>query len=140
MILGIGTDVVGVERIQKVLNKFPNSFPRRLLTEKEFKEYEKSSKKEFFLAKRFAAKEACLKALGIGMGEGFSWQQMEISHLKSGQPMISLSGACEAILYQKCGSQFPSLYISIADEKEWAMAFVLIALDEKRIIKNELPS
>jgi holo-[acyl-carrier protein] synthase len=135
MILGVGTDLVSIPRIRRLRDRFPLAFPQRLLTPVEQKIYEqtleKGGKGDHFLAKKFAAKEACLKALGTGMIQGISWHDMEITSLKSGQPYLRWSGGCLKILQEKApGNQIDS-HISIADEKDVALAFVVISIGER---------
>jgi holo-[acyl-carrier protein] synthase len=135
MIIGIGTDMVSIQRIHKVWRQFPQAFPSRLLTLAEAEGYKETmegnknpeQRGAALLAKRFAAKEACLKALGTGMIQGISWHDMEITHLKSGQPVMALRGGCLKALHEKI---FPEknyeIHLSLSDEKEMALAFVVI--------------
>jgi holo-[acyl-carrier protein] synthase len=122
MILGIGTDLVDIARIEAALEK-SDALAKRVLTEFEWEEFESSKQPARFLAKKFASKEATAKAIGTGIGNGISWQHIEIAHDKFGKPMLNPLGAfqdwCEA-------HRANNLQISITDEKDYASAFVII--------------
>ncbi|GAB3031612.1 holo-ACP synthase [Bowmanella dokdonensis] len=121
-IIGIGTDIVEIARIQVQLDKSLR-LAERVLTENELMEFEKQKFKARFLAKRFAAKEAMVKAAGCGIGQGIGFTQMEIRHFDSGQPYLFLSGN----LLTHCQSMgMTSSYISIADEQRYAVATVVL--------------
>lgn len=124
MIIGIGTDIVEVERIERSLARNPQRFAQRILSENEYTKFKESKFPERFLAKRFAAKEAFAKALGTGIGNGLNLCDIELSNSKLGKPVISYIGNNEKIL----GALKPetSSHISISDEKHYAIAFVVI--------------
>ena len=121
-IIGIGTDIVEIARIAVQLDK-SSRLAERILTETELAEFSQQKFQARFLAKRFAAKEAVVKAAGCGIGQGISFQQMEIRHFDSGQPYLHLSGnllaRCEALGMR-------ASHISIADEQHYAVATVIL--------------
>lgn len=124
MVMAIGTDIVSTARIQAALERTGRKFAQRILTEFEMTQFDVAIHKAAFLAKRFAAKEAAAKALGTGIGRGISWQQMHIEHDELGAPLLILSGAA-AQRQTDLGSQ--RAHISIADELDQALAFVVLS-------------
>lgn len=124
MIIGIGTDLVDVARISDSINKLGERFIDRILTSNEKEQWAKitnEQKRNSFVAKRFAAKEAAVKALGTGIGNGISFQHFQISNLPSGQPILSVD--------EKIESRFNmpiSWHLSLTDEKAYAQAFVIL--------------
>ncbi len=134
MIIGIGTDIVSKERIKDALQAFGKRFAERILSEAELKRLSEYSNNENdssypnylgYLAKRFAAKEAVSKALGVGIGE-VSFKDIEITNEPSGKPIVTLYG--KALGRFKEISKTPaSINISISDEKEFAIAWVIIS-------------
>lgn len=128
-IIGIGTDIVEIERIAKMPDKTRASLAKRVLTPKEHTHYEKLKQNSEhnavrYLAKRWAGKEATSKALGTGIACGVSFQHIEIISLKSGQPILQLSGKALAIATDKKATHW---HISLADEKRYATAFVTLS-------------
>jgi holo-[acyl-carrier protein] synthase len=124
MVKGIGTDIVTIARIEAALERTGRKFAQRILTEFEMTQFDRASVPAAFLAKRFAAKEAAAKALGTGIGRGVSFQQMQIEHDEMGAPLLILSaGALKRQI--EIGSQHA--HISIADEVEQALAFVVLS-------------
>jgi holo-[acyl-carrier protein] synthase len=122
MIVGIGTDLVEISRIAKALEK-SNALAKRVLTPAEWSEFEKSTDKPRYLAKKFASKEATVKAIGTGIGNGMGWQHIEISHDERGKPMLNALGAFK----KWCSdNNVTELHLSIADEQAYATAFVVI--------------
>ncbi|PAU89677.1 holo-ACP synthase [Pseudomonas sp. WN033] len=122
MIIGIGTDLVLVARIEAVVARQGERFARRILTPAEFQRYATHHQPLRFLAKRFAAKEAILKALGTGLAKGMSWQHIQIDSDANGAPLVVLSGAAQARLRQGGGGR---MLLSLSDEREQALAFAL---------------
>lgn len=122
MIRGIGTDMVLVGRIEGVLGRQGDRFARRILTEAEWQRYVTHGQPARFLAKRFAAKEAILKALGTGLGQGMSWHCIQIDRNPLGAPMVVLSGAALARLEAAGGGE---MLLSLSDEREQALAFAV---------------
>ena len=124
MVKAIGTDIVSTARIEAALERTGRKFAQRILTELEMSQFDAASQPAAFLAKRFAAKEAAAKALGTGIGRGISWQQMQIEHDEMGAPVLIFSGAA-AQRQTDLGSQ--KAHISIADELDQALAFVVLS-------------
>lgn len=123
MIVGTGVDIVEIDRIQKIVDRFGNAFAKRILCDNEFEDYEKQKKSARFIARRFAAKEAVAKALGTGFSEGITMHMICVTHDESGRPIIKL--------YDKAKERADSLggenlLISISDERHYAMAFAVM--------------
>jgi holo-[acyl-carrier protein] synthase len=125
MIRGIGTDLVLVGRIEAVLARQGERFARRILTEAEFQRFSGHGQPARYLAKRFAAKEAILKALGTGLAGGLSWQHMQIDNDAMGAPQVVLSGVAAQRLADGGGGR---MLLSLSDEREQALAFVVWSL------------
>ncbi|MBA4501377.1 holo-ACP synthase [Marinobacterium marinum] len=125
MIVGIGTDLLEIERIRQALARTPR-LPERILTLQERAAFHRHTRPEIFLAKRFAAKEAAVKALGTGIGRGISWQHFEISHDPLGRPLLSLSGEA-ALEAARRGIQ--RWHLSYSDERAYISAFVIAESD-----------
>lgn len=123
MIYGIGTDIVEVERIAASIEKFGDDFAARILAESELQSYFDSQIKPRFLAKRFAAKEAFSKALGTGLREPATFQNIAVSHDALGKPILVLAQALQDFLTTKA---IQHMHISISDEKNLAAAFVVL--------------
>lgn len=123
MISGIGSDIVEIDRIVQVLARRGDAFARRILTPIEYALYLQKNDKPRFLAKRFAAKEATVKALGTGFREGLSWQHIEISHSALGQPQIQLRERALLLAQQK---QIQRCFVSVSDEQAYVLAFVVM--------------
>ena len=92
MILGIGSDLANIERIQGTLDRFGTRFKNRVFTEVEQQKAESRKDVAGTYAKRWAAKEACSKALGTGLAMGISWKDMSVTNMKSGQPLMKVTG------------------------------------------------
>lgn len=128
MIFGIGTDIVQVSRIQKSLDRYGELFARRILAEAELEDFRRTLHPARFLARRFAAKEALAKAFGTGFTDGLSFQDIAVTHDAAGKPMLALAGrAVELQREMGIGEDF----ISISDEREYAVAFVTVLRSEK---------
>ncbi|WP_341706458.1 holo-ACP synthase [Halopseudomonas sp.] len=126
MIRGIGTDLVLVERIEAVLERQGERFARRILTPDEFVRFAVHGQPARFLAKRFAAKEAIMKALGTGLAGGLSWQHMQIDRDPLGAPVVVLSGAAAERVATGGGGR---MLLSLSDEREQALAFAIWSQD-----------
>jgi len=122
MIKGIGTDILQIDRIEKSLVRTPK-LAQRILTDEELAEFERSAMPARFLAKRFAAKEAVVKALGTGIGNGVGWKHVEISKDELGKPLIKLSGGA---LDRANEMSIDSSFISYSDEKDYIVAMVVL--------------
>ena len=123
MIFGIGTDIVRVARIQEDLNRFGERFAERILTPNELREYRQNNNKANFLARRFAAKEAAVKALGTGFSQGVQLHDIEVSHDDQGKPLLEFSGRARKLLEER---RIIIAHISLADEQDHAVAFVTL--------------
>lgn len=123
MIYGIGTDIVSIKRIEDALFRFGDRFLHRILNETEVAEYAQSAQPARFLAKRFAAKEAFSKAFGTGIGGEIGWHDVAVTHDERGKPIIKCSAALSARL---ATCEIKNSHISISDESEHAIAFVVI--------------
>ncbi len=122
-VIAIGTDIVSVSRIKSIYEHSGQKFVERILTEHEISQMSDSlNVKIAYLSKRWAAKEAISKAFGTGIGEKLSFQDLEISHLESGQPFVILNARAKKLAKLK---GIKKLHISISDEKKYAVAFVV---------------
>ena len=122
MLIGLGSDIVSVSRIAGVASR-RSGFAGRILTEREIAVYEERGHSAEFLAGRFAAKEAFLKALGTGLGNGILFSEIEISPGASGRPLISFRGRAMEC-FSRIGGR--KAFISISHEKEYALAVAMI--------------
>lgn len=122
-IIGIGTDLVEIDRICKTVDKFPERFPRRVLTDSELSVYQNHAYPARYLAKRFAAKEAAAKALGTGIASGIRFHDFEVINDELGRPHMSVLGEA-AVRMGFLGGQ--NVHISLSDELAFAQAFVII--------------
>ncbi len=123
MIVGIGTDIVTVSRMQESLQRIGNKFAQRLLTEFEYQQFEEKNNGAQYLAKRFACKEAAVKALGTGFAQGITWKHVEVSNDELGAPILTLSGPA---LDRAETLGVTKVHLSLSDEKEHAVAFVIL--------------
>ena len=127
MILGIGTDLANIDRIKGVIDRFGDRFIDRIFTGIE---QSKAKKRKDFVgtyAKRWAAKEACSKALGTGLRMGIKWKDMGVTNLSSGQPTMVLSGWAEERVKKMTPMGYePVIHVSLTDDHPWAQAFVII--------------
>ena len=127
MILGIGTDLANIERIEKTLARFGDRFRNRVFTEVEQQKAERRKDVACTYAKRWAAKEACSKALGTGLRMGISWRDMAVSNLETGQPVMAVTGWAR----DRLDSMTPAghqaiIHVTLTDDYPWAQAFVII--------------
>lgn len=127
MILGVGTDIVEIERITKVYERFPDRFLQKCFHSSEVKEFELCSpaQKIPFLAKRFAAKEALAKALGTGFIEHVRLSQIYVVRNKLGKPEVRLDGDT-AVFFETLHLGPKKIHLSLSDEVSYAIAFVII--------------
>ena len=123
MIIGIGTDIVQIERIKHAFERQGERFAQRILCASELCLFHEKGQSIPYLAKRFAAKEAASKALGTGIG-AVSWQDMEISNDSKGAPVLKLMGAAKENMAALGASQ---VSISLSDEQDYAVAFVVLS-------------
>ena len=127
MILGIGTDLANIERIAATLERFGDRFRNRVFTDIEQAKAERRHDTAGTYAKRWAAKEACSKALGTGLRMGISWKDMAVSNLPTGQPVMELSGwAKERLDAITPPGHSAVVHVTLTDDHPWAQAFVVI--------------
>ena len=127
MILGVGSDITNIERIQRVLDRFGNRFRERVFTETERRRADGQRQFAGIYARRWAAKEACSKALGTGLRMGIAWKNMSVRNLSTGQPMMHLTGWARYRLREitPLGHQ-SKIYVSLTDDYPVAQATVVI--------------
>lgn len=125
MIIGIGTDIINVERIQNVIVKYGEKFKKRCFTANEIKRSENKYNSFNSYAKRYAAKEACSKALGTGLSKGVYWKDIEIFNDKLGKPGIILHNNAINIVNKLTKKKY-KIAVSLSDEKSFAIANVII--------------
>ena len=127
MILGIGTDLANIERIQGTLDKFGERFINRVFTDIEQAKAERRADTAGTYAKRWAAKEACSKALGTGLRMGIAWKDMSVSNLDTGQPVMQVTGWAKDRLDKMTPPGHEAIiHVTLTDDHPWAQAFVLI--------------
>ncbi|MCY3982759.1 MAG: holo-ACP synthase [Roseovarius sp.] len=132
MILGIGTDLANIDRIAGTLDRFGDRFRDRVFTDTERRKAARRKDEAGTYAKRWAAKEACSKALGTGLRMGISWKDMSVANIDTGQPVMTLTGWAA----ERLGGMTPDGYeavvhVSLTDDHPWAHAFVVI--DARRV-------
>ncbi|HXZ15802.1 MAG TPA: holo-ACP synthase [Roseiarcus sp.] len=127
MIVGIGSDLTDIRRIAQTLERYGTRFVERCFTEIERRRSDGRAGRAASYAKRFAAKEACAKALGTGLRRGVFWRDMGVVNLPSGQPTMRLTGGAAARLAAILppGTE-PVIHLTITDEPPLAQAFVII--------------
>ena len=127
MIIGIGSDLADIRRIEGTLEKFGERFTNRVFTEIERARSDKRAARAASYAKRWAAKEACSKALGTGIKMGVAWKEMGVVNLPSGQPTLDLKGgAAERLAAMVPPGHVPHIHLTITDDAPYAQAFVII--------------
>jgi holo-[acyl-carrier protein] synthase len=128
VILGIGSDLCDIKRIESSLERFGDRFIKRIFTEVEQKRSEGRAERAASYAKRFAAKEACSKALGTGLRRGVFWRDMGVVNMRSGKPTMALTGGALARLAEITPAGMSAqIDLSITDEYPLAQAFVIIS-------------
>lgn len=128
MILGIGNDVVDIRRIEKTLERFGDRFVQRVFTETERRKSEARRQRAASYARRFAAKEACAKALGTGLRQGVYWRDMGVMNIASGRPTMMLTGGAAQRLAEMTPAGFESrIDVSLTDDYPLAEAIVIIS-------------
>lgn len=127
MILGIGADLANIDRIAGTLERFGDRFRNRVFTETENAKARMRADVVGTYAKRWAAKEACSKALGTGLAMGISWKDMAVGNLPSGQPTMHLTGwAAERLERMTPAGHTAVIHVTLTDDYPWAQAFVVI--------------
>lgn len=128
MIIGIGQDICDVKRIESTINRFGDRFKNRIFTKEEINKCESRSNFIDSYARRFAAKEACSKALGTGFRKGVFYKDIEVVNLKSGKPTIKLNGgALDQYRLITLNHKDALIEISLTDDKKLALAIVIIS-------------
>ena len=133
MIVGIGSDLIDIRRIEKSLTRFGDRFTSRVFTEIEQAKSDGRKQRAASYAKRFAAKEACAKALGTGISKGVFWRDMGVVNDRSGKPsMLLTNGAAKRLAEMVPNGYEHHIHVTITDDFPLAQAFVIIeALPEK---------
>ncbi len=127
MIIGIGSDLIDIRRIEKTLERHPDRFVSRIFTEIEQRKSERRKERAASYAKRFAAKEACAKALGTGLSRGVFWRDMGVVNLPSGAPTMELTGGAARRLAEILPAGHSAhVHLTITDDYPLAQAFVII--------------
>ena len=127
MIIGIGSDLIDIRRIEKTLERHPERFVPRIFTEIEQRKSERRKERAASYAKRFAAKEACAKALGTGLSRGVFWRDMGVVNLPSGAPTMELTGGAARRLADILPAGHSAhVHLTITDDYPLAQAFVII--------------
>jgi holo-[acyl-carrier protein] synthase len=128
MIIGIGSDLVDVRRIEQVIERHGERFLARIFTETEREKAEHRANRVETYAKRFAAKEACAKALGTGLNRGVFWRDMGVVNLASGRPTMRLTGGARTRLDAMTPKGYEArIDLTLTDEGPLAQAFVIIS-------------
>jgi holo-[acyl-carrier protein] synthase len=127
MILGIGNDIIDIRRIEAAIERHGERFLNRLFTDVERAKSDRRMNRAASYAKRFAAKEACAKALGTGMADGVFWKDMGVVNLPSGRPtMVLTGGALRQLQSLVPDGHEPRIDLTITDDFPQAQAFVII--------------
>lgn len=127
MIIGIGSDLSDIRRVADTLDRFGERFTHRIFTEIERSRSERKPDRAASYAKRFAAKEACAKALGTGLRRGVFWRDMGVVNMRSGQPTLALTGGAAARLAEITPDGHRAvIHLSLTDDHPYAQAFVII--------------
>jgi len=127
MIVGIGSDLCDIRRIERSLQRFGERFTHRVFTEGERDKSDRRAARAPSYARRFAAKEACAKALGTGMSQGVFWRDMEVVNMPGGKPTMRLTGgALQRLSALMPAGHEPIVHVSLTDDPPLAQAFVVI--------------
>lgn len=127
MIIGIGNDMIDIRRVEKTLARHEMRFIERVFTPIEQKKSEARKNRVASYAKRFAAKEACAKALGTGISRGVWWKDMGVVNLPSGKPTMELTNNAKTFLEKMTPKGHKAvIHLTITDDFPWAQAFVII--------------
>jgi holo-[acyl-carrier protein] synthase len=128
MIIGIGNDLIDIRRVQKTLDRFGDRFVERIFTDVERRKSEARRMRAASYAKRFAAKEACSKALGTGFRRGVFWRDMGVVNIRGGQPTMALTGGALLRLNEITPEGMEAvIHVTITDDHPLAQAFVIIS-------------
>jgi holo-[acyl-carrier protein] synthase len=128
MILGVGSDLIDIRRIAATIDRFGDRFTHRVFTEAERRRCDRRSARAEGYARRFAAKEACAKALGTGLRRGVFWRDMGVDNLTSGQPTLRLTGgALRRLEDMTPPGMIAQIHLSLTDDPPLAQAIVIIS-------------
>jgi holo-[acyl-carrier protein] synthase len=140
MILGVGSDLIDIRRIERTIERFGDKFLDRVFTETERRKSDKRLERAASYAKRYAAKEACSKALGTGFRKGVFWRDMGVENLRSGKPTIVLTGGAAARLAEMTPpGMIVQIDLTMTDEPPMAHALVIISALASREVSHSLP-
>ena len=127
MIIGLGSDLCDIRRVEQTLERFGQRFIERIYTDVERARSERKADRAASYAKRFAAKEACAKALGTGMRRGVFWRDMGVVNMRSGQPTMALTNGAQVRLDELTPPGHRAvIHLSLTDDHPYAQAFVVI--------------
>ena len=127
MIVGLGSDLIDIRRVERTLERYGERFTHRIFTEVERQKSDRRRQRAASYAKRFAAKEACAKALGTGLSRGVFWRDMGVVNLPGGKPTMRLTGGAAKRLEALMPEGFsPAIHVTITDDWPLAQAFVVI--------------
>lgn len=127
MIVGIGNDIIDIRRIEKVLDRHGERFISRVFTQTEQQKSETRRNRAASYAKRFAAKEACAKALGTGIAAGVWWRDLGVVNLPSGRPTMELTGRARLLVEHLLPAGHEAvIHLTITDDYPWAQALIII--------------
>lgn len=127
MIIGLGSDLIDIRRVERSLERFGARFTERVFTEIERAKSDRRRMRAASYAKRFAAKEACAKALGTGMAKGVFWRDMGVVNIPGGKPTMQLTGGAAVRLTAMMPAGYkPVIHLTITDDMPLAQAFVII--------------
>ena len=127
MIYGVGTDLIEIGRVERVLQRFGERFAQRILCEPELRRFRAHRRPVAYLAKRFAAKEAFTKALGTGIHAPANWHGVWVTNLKSGKPVLEFSSALKELLAKRGVTR---AHVSLSDERGVAFATVILECEK----------
>ena len=130
MIIGIGIDIIDIRRIEKIIIKYGDRFIKKCFLQTEIQRSENRINTIESYAKRYAAKEACAKALGTGLARGVYWKDIEVSNNNLGKPILTLHNKAAKIL-NKISSKNTRIEVSLSDEKNYAISNVIIFNENK---------
>ncbi|PHM23922.1 holo-ACP synthase [Xenorhabdus budapestensis] len=122
-IVGLGTDIVEIFRIEEIVGRSGERLAKRVLSDNEWQQYQQHNQPVRFLARRFAVKEAAAKALGTGIRNGLAFNQFEVVNDILGKPTLKLHGEAEALADQL---NVKSMHVTLADERRYACATVIL--------------
>ena len=123
MIHGVGTDIVQISRFEDSLARHGDRFAERILSESEYAAFKEHAQPAYFLAKRYAAKEAAAKAFGTGFRDGLSLRHIIVANEDNGRPVLRFEEAAQKLVEQ---FNIAGSYLSLSDEKDYALAFVVM--------------